>query len=117
MLVTVFTSLLPAQERHDAQTHQQIVHGMCEDTRKQAPGLLIDPGPQEAAPQHTYEADEPVAVGDGKDARAHECGRKEAELAAQDGKEQPTKCKFFKDRCEGDVFHEADSRQRGRAPD
>src|SRR5262249_29532476 len=90
---------------------------MSGDTGEQTPGFLVDPGPQEAAPQHADEADEPVPVGYGESACTHECSRKEAELTTEDRKKQPTKCELFKDGCEGDILHEADGRQRGWAPD
>lgn len=64
-----FTVLL-AKQSHDGQTHQQIIHRMRDHARNQAAGSLVQPGPEQTAPEHADEPDEAVSVRRGKDAGA-----------------------------------------------
>ena len=100
----IFTILLETEQSHHGQTHQQIIDGVSQDTRQQAPGFFIHPSPEDTTPQDADEADQSIAMGDGEDARADQCGGQEAELSAQDGEQEPAKREFLKQRRKDHVF-------------
>ena len=103
-LEVVFTILLQAEKGHHRKTHQQIIDGVSQDTGQQTSGFFIHPSPEDATPQDAGEADQSIAMGDGEDARADQCGGQEAEFSSQDGEQEPAKREFLKHRRKDHVF-------------
>src|SRR5574340_1410428 len=65
-LAGFFNILLGSHQRHDAQTHQQVVDRMAQNPRPQTAGLFVGPGPNHPAPKDAEESDPPIAVREGE---------------------------------------------------
>src|SRR5512143_1091005 len=79
---------LPAQQRHDGEAHQEIIHGMGQDAGRETSCFFIDPGPKYAAPADADQTDRTIAMCEPENTCADEGRREKAELAPQNGEQQ-----------------------------